>query len=223
MCSIEKKTICGIQTKILAWYKDNQREFPWRSTKNPYEILIAEKLLQQTKARKLVVDIYLRFIELYPNPNSLAQANLMEVKNLISPLGLVYRAKELIEMANELLIRHDGVVPDDLQELLSLTGIGNYCARAVLCFAYGEEVEVVDTNIARFLYRVNNLPGKLPSNPARNKPLLEKIHCFIPKEKAKEFYFAILDLCEKVCKAKKPNCKICPILSLCGYEKKNFG
>jgi A/G-specific adenine glycosylase len=184
---------------------------------SPYAVLIAEKLLQQTAAIDKLVEVYNRIINTYPTPRLLADAEISTLEDIIRPLGLRYRAKELRDMANELIARHNGEVPRDLKRLIELPGVGDYAARAVLSLAFGENIPVVDTNIARFLYRTFGLKGPLPSNPARKRTLTELAGKLIPKGHAREFNLALLDLCAQVCKANKPQCLECPIKTHCAY------
>jgi len=206
-----------LQERLLDWFERKGRNFPWRSQPSPYAVLIAEKLLQQTAAIDKLVEAYNRIVNTYPNLRLLADADISTLEDIIQPLGLGYRAKELHDMANELVLRHNGKVPRDLKKLIGLPGIGDYAARAVLSLAFGEDMSVVDTNIARFLYRMFGLKGPLPSNPARKRALTELAGKLIPKGRAREFNLALLDLCAQVCRANKPECLECPIKMHCAY------
>ena len=208
------------QNSLLTWFSINKRDFPWRDTSNPYKILIAEKLLQQTKARKSVISAYHQLITEYQNPHLLANAEISDIKIIIQPLGLQYRSKELITLASEIVKEYGGQVPDNLTDLMKLTGIGDYCARAVLSFAYNKHFAIVDTNIARFLFRLFELPGKIPDNPSRKKELQDLATSLLPKGHSKEFNLSIIDLCSLVCKSKKPLCTQCPVKAFCIFGMK---
>jgi A/G-specific adenine glycosylase len=151
----------------------------------------------------------------------LAEANLADVSAIIQPLGLTYRAAELIKLAADLVNLYDGVVPDDLSSLITLTGVGEYSARAVLSFAFGCDVAVVDTNIARIFYRVFDIPGRMPSNPARKRSLIDLATELLPVGQARRFNLALLDLGALVCTPRSPDCKDCPVLEYCDYGKAN--
>jgi len=207
----------AFQNQLLSWYKSEQRKFPWRETSEPYKVLIAEKLLQQTKARKQVVDTYLELINVYPSPEALAQADLDALYKLVEPLGLRYRANELIAMAAEIVERHHGVVPSDFKDLLRLSGVGQYCARAVICFAYKQPIAIVDTNVARWLHRLCGTTEPLPANPARKKYLYDLVTDVLPEDSVQDFNFAILDLCALVCRSSTPKCHDCPLQKYCSY------
>jgi A/G-specific adenine glycosylase len=217
---VDENEVRQLQGRLLAWFQREGRDFPWRKTTDPYALLLAEKLLQQTRARDAVVEAYKILLAEYPSPESLAVAHLPELEEVIRPLGLVYRAGELKSMATELVERHDGNVPSNLSELMELTGIGSYGARAVLSFGYGVDIPVVDTNVARILYRVFGIPGPMPSNPARKRNLLELADSLIPSGQAREFNLALLDLGSSICTASSPECARCPILTLCEYGQK---
>lgn len=208
----------NFQRSLLDWFDRERRSFPWRSQSDPFAILIAEKLLQQTAARAIVVIVYEKLIDRYPSPYELATADLKELEQTLHPLGLAYRARELILLAKTLVEQYEGKVPNTLSALLSLPGVGDYIARAVLSFGFGADVPVVDTNVARFLYRLYNLPGKLPSNPARNKRLIEMADNLLPRGRSKEWNLAILDLCALICKPKQPLCQLCPVQRFCTYQ-----
>jgi DNA (cytosine-5)-methyltransferase 1 len=208
-----------IQTKLLDWFKTNKRSFPWRQTKVPYKILLAEKLLQQTAATEQVVAAYEKIVRLYPTLESLSKASVAELKHIIAPLGFSYRANELPRLAQEILNLHQGEIPAELDKLLRLPGIGDYAARAILSFAHGQDAPIVDTNIARLLYRIFGITNQMPSNPARNKKLIEMATALVPEGQSRDFNLAALDLCASICTARQPNCAICPIRNECVYGK----
>lgn len=209
-----------LQHRIMEWHKTSGRDFSWRSTNDPYKVLIAEKLLQQTAARDIVNDIYKVFLQKFPTPLSLADADLSIIKGIIHPLGLHYRAEELINLGAVLVNVYQGRVPSTLDELLELPGIGQYCARATLCFAFNMNIGIVDTNIARFIHRFFSIKGPIPQNPARKKMLQDLATSLVPPGKSREFNFALLDLCSIICTPKNPECLHCPIQQLCEYGDK---
>ncbi len=211
------RDIPELQDRLLAWFASNRRDFPWRRTSDPYAVLVAEKLLQQTAARKVVVDAYQTLVGTYPSAEALAGARSEHLGSVIAPLGFHYRAKELKALGVALLDRHAGKVPAQLQELKALPGVGDYAARAVLSFAYGQDVPVVDTNVARFLYRVFAISGRLPSNPARKKSLIDLAARLVPTGRSREFNLAVLDLCALICTPSRPKCTSCPVQQFCSF------
>ena len=220
MLNLNDAEVGEVQNALLNWFASNMRSFPWRKTNEPFSILIAEKLLQQTAARDSVVKAYETLLRKYPTPQDLAKAKIDDLIEIIKPLGLLYRAQELKKMGGEISEYHNNEVPDDLNKLLSLTGIGDYSARATLSFAYHQDVPIVDTNVARFLYRFFGLKEPIPENPARKKQLRELATLLLPRGNSRAFNLAILDLCALVCKSSHPKCLSCPLKEFCIHGKK---
>jgi DNA (cytosine-5)-methyltransferase 1 len=218
--SLTEKNKIKLQKLLLDWFKHNGRNFPWRSQASPYFVLVAEKLLQQTAVNDKLIEVYSRLTNNYSTPGLLSNADISTLENIIRPLGLRYRAKELQQMANELMIVYNNEVPRDLTKLMKLTGVGEYASRAVLSLAFNEDIPVVDTNIARFLYRMFGLKGNLPSNPARKRSLVELASELIPEGRSKDFNLAVLDLCALICKVNQPKCLECPVQTYCAYNLK---
>ncbi len=137
---------------VLAWGAADLRDLPWRRERDPWRILVAEVMLQQTQADR-VVPKWIEFLESFPTAAACARATLADVLRLWQGLGYPRRARNLRDAALLVVERHDGRLPDDLDALLALPGVGPYTARAVLAFAFEHDVAVVDTNIARVLAR----------------------------------------------------------------------
>jgi DNA (cytosine-5)-methyltransferase 1 len=204
-----------LQKSLLRWFDKNQRTFPWRQTRDPYRVLIAEKLLQQTAARDSVVTAYEKIITKYPNWNALARASRRVLKDIVTPLGFTYRADELMKLARAVVRRHKGDVPSRIETLLTLPGIGHYSARAVLSFVFDQPIAIVDTNVARFLVRYFGLKQRLSKNPARDRRLHKVADALIPLDRSRDFNLAMLDLCGAYCKARRPQCGSCPVRTGC--------
>jgi A/G-specific adenine glycosylase len=223
LAEVLRKTIydrrAEIQNNLIRWFEQNQRSFPWRRTKDPYKILIAEKLLQQTAATKQVVDTFKKLMKRYPTLDSLAKSQASELRRMIAPLGFGYRSDELRRLAQTVMEVHEGKIPKTLKELLNLPGVGDYAARAVLSFAHRHDFPVVDTNVARLLHRVFGLSRPLSSNPSRDRQLIEMAGQLIPKGKSKQFNLAILDLCASICTSRRPSCFRCPLKGHCEWNK----
>jgi A/G-specific adenine glycosylase len=182
--------------------------------------MVAEKLLQQTAVNEKVVTAYEEIISQYPTVESLARALPSDLKRIILPLGFSYRADELPRLAQAIIDREqENKIPDKLEELLSLPGIGDYAARAILSFSYNAEVPIVDTNIARLLHRIFGIEEPLPSNPARNKRLIQIATALLPMGRARDFNLACLDLCAAICTVRQPKCTYCPIQRSCRYGR----
>lgn len=206
---------CGeFWRRLIDWYNDNARNFPWRETSNPYYILIAEFLLQQTHVRK-VQDVYEKFTFMYPKLQDLAEANQWEVDKIIKPIGLVYRAERLRRCAQMICRDFNGVVPMNAEDLKKLPGVGSYICDAVLCYAYGINTVPIDTNVIRVFSRYFNLKSQ------RMRPRTDPVLASIIKEMFAEFQntripnLAVLDFAAVVCDAKKPRCTQCPVYLGC--------
>lgn len=205
------------RAKILEWHKSNKRSFPWRKTKNPYYILVAEILLQQTDAAKVAKE-YSSFIKTFPKPKKLAAASKSSVSRFISKLGLDYRVNRLISLASELEKKFNGKVPETQEKLLKLPGIGPYISNAVLASAYNKRAAVLDTNIVRILERFFGIKSSKPR--PRNDPMLWlAAHQLLPQKTnmCKTWNYALLDFCALVCSHYNPICNECPCRRRCSH------
>jgi len=216
---IDQKLLEELHLYLLRWFAVGGRSFPWRETSDPYRVLIAEKLLQQTAARKHVISAYEELMRRYPRIEDMAQAKLSTMRKLLRPLGLTRRPRELIDQCKQIVFQHGGKVPEDLKSLKNLEGVGEYIARAILCFGYGHDIALVDTNIARWLYRLHGIRSPLPSNPARNRELLVLAQKLVPAGNARNYHWAVIDLCASICLRKKPLCSTCPIQQSCIHDQ----
>ncbi len=208
----------ALQTSLLRWFEKHQRQFSWRRTRDPFKILVAEKLLQQTAATEAVSHAYDEIVGRYSNSHALANASKRDLQRIVKPLGLVYRASEFQRLARAIRDQHSDKVPRDMKKLLALPGVGDYCARAVLSFAFGERWAIVDTNVARFLHRYFGLNSRWSQNPARDKHLQRLADGLVPAGASRSFNVAVLDLCAAHCKARQPQCLGCPVRAGCAFS-----
>src|SRR4051812_18228655 len=139
--------------RLLTWYRANGRDLPWRHTDDPYHILVSEIMLQQTQVDR-VLPKYHEWLEKYPSLGALADAPESEVTATWYPLGYNIRPKRLRTIAREAVERYGGQLPADEETLLSFKGIGAYTAGAIRSFAFRERAAILDTNVARVLFRV---------------------------------------------------------------------
>src|SRR5437870_5375412 len=139
--------------KLLAWWSRAARDLPWRRTRDPYRVLVSEFMLQQTQVSR-VAEYYPRFLERFPDLESLARARPRAVREAWDGLGYYARASNLHALARVVSKDHGGALPDHPVELIKLPGVGRYTAGAVATFAYEKPVPAVDTNVARVLRRV---------------------------------------------------------------------
>jgi A/G-specific adenine glycosylase len=196
--------------KLLMWFSLNGRDFPWRRETDPYKILVAEKLLQQTTYGH-VLKVYHNFFKKFPNARSLAKAEVPEIENAIRRLGFQrQRARQLKEIAQVIVNEYGGNVPSRKEDLLRLKGVGEYVANAVLCFAFGKDVAIVDMNVRRVVSRVFGWKG------VSDKEIAKRLCAMLPKGKAKEFNWTMIDFSSIIC-SRKPKCKICFLNDLCLY------
>jgi A/G-specific adenine glycosylase len=210
--SLEAKS--AFETLLLKWYEKNGRSFPWREKRDPYQVLIAEIMLQRTKANQ-VVPVYLDFIREFPTIDSLRATSPRKIKRHFLRLGLLWRADRVKQMAKDIVGRFNGKIPSDRDQLLSIPSIGDYMADAVLAFAFGKDVAVVDSNVCRVVGRVFGIDRK---KEARRRPAFREIpDRLLPKGKAREFNWAIIDLASIVCLPKTPLCSRCPLSRICDF------
>jgi len=196
--------------KLLAWYKRNGRDLPWRDTRNPYAILVSEIMLQQTQVSR-VLEYYPRFMARFPTIDALARARPKAVMEQWEGLGYYARARNLHKLALEVTRRHDGTLPEKPEDLQTLPGVGRYTAGAVACFAYEKPVPAVDTNVRRVLGRVFWGEGR------REKDIWPIATSLVPRngKRAWRFNQALMELGALVCTAKKPRCPECPVRNDC--------
>jgi A/G-specific adenine glycosylase len=204
--------------KIMNWYSENKREFSWRKTQNSYRIFIAEVLLQQTNAEK-VEPAHIKIAKKYPSIKELAEAELKELKDIIRPLGLIYRAKNLIKCAQIIEENYNGEVPENKDQLKGLPGVGNYIADAILCYSFDQDTIPIDTNFLRLFSRFDNLKSSY-SNKKDDKNLISKIEKYYKTVRNyRDHNFAVLDFSSQVCKSRNPNCQECCLKNKCFYFK----
>jgi len=207
--------LAAFSSLLLKWYFDeDKRSFPWRRTKDPYRILIAEIMLQRTKADQ-VVPVFQSFIKDFPSAQKLRAANPPEIRRYFVKLGLMWRAKNVEHLGEKLVKDFDGEVPKDRNELITLPGVGDYAADAVLCFAFGENVAIIDSNVCRVIGRAFGLK---PKGEARRDPTYRKVaEQSLPKGKCREFNWALIDHASTICTPRNPKCRICPLNGICDF------
>ena len=194
----QEQIIIEFQKKILTWYHEHQRDLPWRQTRNPYYIFISEVMSQQTQITR-VVPKYETWIETLPTITSLANAPVAQVLQLWSGLGYNRRALNLKKAAEIIDRDFDGKFPQKEEQLLSLPGVGQYTARAILCFAFDQQVAVVDTNVRKVIV-TQFLKEESLDNPKTIQAIAEQL---VPKRQAYEWNQALMDYAGTVLKKEK--------------------
>src|SRR6266566_3216525 len=220
--------------KLLAWWARAARDLPWRRTRDPYRVLVSEFMLQQTQVSR-VAEYYPRFIEQFPDLETLANAKPRAVREQWDGLGYYARAANLHALARVVSKDLGGTLPDHPDELVKLPGVGPYTAGAVASFAYEKPVPAVDTNVRRVLLRVffgddrqrltrqrptrqRLTPQRVtPQRPIPQRRIWALAAALVPKDgkRAWKFNQAIMELGALVCVARKPKCPECPVRPNC--------
>ncbi|MEQ1573747.1 MAG: A/G-specific adenine glycosylase [Vicinamibacterales bacterium] len=199
--------------RLLAWYRVHGRDLPWRRTSDPYHILVSEVMLQQTQVDR-VLPKYHEWLERYPSLEALASAAVGDVTETWRPLGYNIRPRRLHAIARESMARYGGELPSDEATLLSFKGIGAYTAGAIRSFAFHQRAAILDTNVARVLFRVFVKRGD-PKAHAMRKHLWALSETLVPHKHVFDFNQALMDLGATVCSARKPKCEECPMATMC--------
>jgi A/G-specific adenine glycosylase len=195
-----------VQRRLVDWYAANHRDLPWRRTRDPYAILVAEVMLQQTQVER-VMPKWQAWLERFPTLADLASASPADAIRAWQGLGYNLRALRLHGVARQVVAECDGRLPRSVAGLLALKGIGRYTAGAVACFAYEQPVAMVDTNVRRVLSRVFGV------EPSRVEVLADYV---VPVEAAYPWNQALMDLGATLCRARRPLCLVCPLVAECG-------
>jgi A/G-specific adenine glycosylase len=198
--------------RLLAWYRRHGRDLPWRETRDPYHILVSEVMLQQTQVDR-VLPKYHEWLGRYPTLEALATAAEDDVVRAWYPLGYNIRPRRLHFIAREAVSRFDGRLPDDEATLLSFKGIGAYTAGAIRSFAFRERAAILDTNVARVLFRVFVGKGD-PKSHAMKQRLWAVSAALVPRD-GFDFNQALMDFGAMVCSARNPKCLVCPMAKGC--------
>jgi A/G-specific adenine glycosylase len=199
--------------RLLTWYRRHGRDLPWRKTTDPYHILVSEIMLQQTQVDR-VLPKYAEWLSKYPSLQALAAAPEQEVTDTWYPLGYNIRPRRLQTIARESVARYGGRLPADEATLLSFEGIGAYTAGAIRSFAFRERAAILDTNVARVLFRVFIGSGD-PKSAATKRHLWRLSETLMPVRHVFDFNQALMDLGAMVCVARNPRCLVCPMAKSC--------
>ena len=202
-----------ISTQLIEWYFVHQRNLPWRNNFDPYKIWISEIILQQTRVVQ-GIEYYNRFIERFPNVQALASADEQEVLKYWQGLGYYSRARNLHFAAQTINNQYKGIFPTDYKEILSLKGIGEYTASAIISFAWNQPYPVVDGNVFRFLSRLFAVEEPIDTGKGK-KYFTELAGKLMNPAQAGLFNQAIMEFGALQCTPTSPDCSVCPFLSQC--------
>ncbi|MDR6141209.1 A/G-specific adenine glycosylase [Microbacterium foliorum] len=210
----------AVSLPLADWYRGAARDLPWRRPRfhedfGAWGTLVSEFMLQQTPVNRVIPHLE-AWLDRWPTPAAMAAASTSDVLQQWANLGYPRRALWLHRAAVEITERHGGVVPKDVDALLKLSGIGDYTARAVAVFAYGDRHPVVDTNTRRVMARAI-LGQAQPGPPSRRD--LELMDSLLPADVAESAVFnaAAMELGATVCTARSPRCEICPLVGVCAW------
>jgi A/G-specific adenine glycosylase len=205
-----------VRKKVISWYDQYGRRFPWRTTNDPYQILIAEMLLRRTTA-SAVSRVFNDFMSRFDSPKTLARAHESTIAQALNSLGLQsVRASQLKKTALVIVEEHDGEVPTSFETLQSLPGVGPYIASAVMNFAYGKSVSLVDGNVIHFISRVYGIRFPGPTDMKAWEFMFQ-----VGGHQDARLYLGIIDLVAAICLKRNPRCDMCPLSELCDWFTKS--
>ncbi|MBN1421967.1 MAG: A/G-specific adenine glycosylase [Planctomycetes bacterium] len=202
-----------IRAGLLAWFRANARDLPWRGARDPYRVWLSEVLLQQTRV-ETVIPYYERFIAAFPRVEDLAAADEDRVLKLWEGLGYYTRARNLMRAARIIARERGGRFPETAEDWRALPGIGPYTAGAIASIAFGERAAAVDGNVLRVLARI--LAVDDPIDDARTRASLARTaETLVPARDPGDFNQALMDLGATICVPRRPHCDACPIARSC--------
>lgn len=207
-----------VRRALLNWYRANRRDLPWRRTRDPYAIWISETMLQQTRV-ETAIPYYERFMERFPDAQALASADMDDVLGAWAGLGYYSRARHLQAAAREIADAHGGRIPDDVEGLRSLPGIGRYTAGAVASIAFDRPEPVVDGNVARVLSRLLGIREDI-KRPHVEKRLWEEAAILACGPRPGDLNQALMELGALLCTPAEPRCLACPLALHCDAHRR---
>lgn len=197
----------------MRWYRRVGRDLPWRRTRDPYEVLVSEFMLQQTQVSR-VTEYYSRFLERYPTVHDLAGAEPAQVREVWQGLGYYRRAANLHRLAQVVVGEAEGKIPRDTEALRRLPGVGRYTAGAVASFAFEQSTPAIDTNVGRVIRRAFHPRARGSSGEKRVWTTGARL---VPRSGTPAWTFnqAIMELGALVCTARVARCSVCPVAGVC--------
>ena len=214
---LKGRELAAFRKRLLSWFRQFQRDLPWRCTRGPYCVWLSEIMLQQTRVAA-VIPYYERFLERFPNLHALAAAPEKEVLRYWSGLGYYSRARNLHTAAQKIVAEHGGAFPSRLEDVLALPGIGNYTAAAILSITFGQKEAVLDGNVARVLARLGAVRGDVRES-ARWRGLQKCADAYLEPKSPGDWNQAMMELGATLCSPKSPQCLLCPVVQFCEGRK----
>lgn len=209
----DEEKIKTFQETFLTWYHKEKRNLPWRATNDPYAIWISEIMLQQTRV-ETVIGYFYRFMEQFPTIQDLAAAEEQKLLKVWEGLGYYSRARNLKAAAQQIVAEFDGEMPQSIEEIRSLKGIGPYTAGAIGSIAFGLPEPAIDGNVMRVVSRLFCIEADIAKASSR-RPFDEAMRTIISPDEPGEFNQALMDLGSRICTPTIPKCEECPISQYC--------
>jgi A/G-specific adenine glycosylase len=207
------RELASFRKQLFAWFRQFQRDLPWRRSKDPYRIWISEIMLQQTRVAAMI-PYYERFLAHFPNVRALAEAPQEEVLRMWSGLGYYSRARNLQKAAQQIVALHGGEFPKEEKAAMSLSGIGPYTGAAILSIAFDAKHAVLDGNVARVLARLGAVRGELRES-RRWQSLQATAQELLDPKVSGDWNQAMMELGAMVCTPRAPQCLLCPVAKFC--------
>jgi len=209
-----------ISRLLLDWYRTNKRDLPWRRTKDPYRIWVAEIMLQQTRV-DTVIPYYERFLKKFPDVRALARAREDSVLKAWENLGYYSRARHLHEAARVVVSRFGGVIPTGMDDLRTLPGVGAYTAGAILSIAFGRRFAAIDGNVIRVIARLFAIEDPVDGSKAKRR-IGTIAQGLVPAGEPGHYNQALMDLGSGICTPRNPACPACPLAAACRARGKGI-
>ena len=207
----------NLSSRLLKWYRQHGRTLPWRDHPDAYAVWVSEIMLQQTRV-ETVIPYFEKWMNLFPDVSTLANASEQDVLNAWEGLGYYSRARNLHQAAKIVASKFNGQLPRDLTELRSLPGIGRYTVGAIASMAFGMDEPTLDGNLRRVFSRLFDV-SEFADSPVGEKILWDLAAQNLPKGKAGDYNQALMDLGATICLPKNPRCLLCPLMEICESRK----
>lgn len=199
---------------LFLWFNRNRREYPWRKTKNPFKVLIAEMMLQRTKANQ-VQAVFFNFFSKYKTPHDVALTSMRNLNRILYPLGLRWRIKKFKAVSQSVVNNFGGKVPKSRDEISKLPGVGDYVAGIVLSIAFNKKEWIVDSNVVRVFKRYFGIPTSKEGR--RDRHVIDIARIYVNCKNPRNANLALLDFAALVCTPRKPEHERCPLSKDCHY------
>jgi len=213
----DKKDIIKFRNIIIHWFSTNERRYPWRETSDPFRILIAEMMLQRTKADQ-VVDVYNKFFSEFSRPEDVAKVGMKRLHKILYPLGLLWRVKNFKKVCQYLIKNFNGRIPENRAELIKMPGTGNYVSGMVLSVAFNKQEWAVDSNIVRIFKRYFGI--STTKEGRRDRSVIEIARRYVTCTDPRRANLGVVDFTALVCTPRNPRCTECPFKRRCYHYSK---